>query len=270
MDGRFVEYEMNENISQREAILEAGKGGAVRAIGFDMDGVLFGTKMFEAVQEVGIGASLAYMWKTWHPPKRQHFFDSLRVPVLQRDTGGMNVVHAGVELPSILTGWQCGVQSGSEAEADIIAYYDSVECPLSLQEKTIYKRIAHLMLHPETFVSTRCPLERGQAIVKELAETQPNILLFGLSNWDVTSFSLLQCTYPEVFLNLKVVIVSGAVHACKPCAPMYEHMLEELRKFAGFEDLVFSEILFVDDEDANVKGAQAVGMQGLLYDDSKE
>jgi hypothetical protein len=182
----------------------------------------------------------------------------------------MSVVHQGVDLPSILTAWQCGATSGEQAEQDIIGYYDSDACPLVEAEKTLYKRIAHLMLHPETFVSTRCALERGHALVKDLSETSPNVLLFGLSNWDVTSFTLLKCSYTDFFLRLKVMIVSGAARAVKPFPQMYDYMLAELRRQPGFEDLNFSDILFVDDEEANIKGAQAMGMRGYLYDPAKE
>jgi hypothetical protein len=88
----------------------------MRAVGFDMDGVLFGTKMTAAVREVGVGASFWFVWKTWSLPTRTAFFDSLRVEVLRRDTNGMGVIHQGAELPSILTAWQCGFITGVQAE----------------------------------------------------------------------------------------------------------------------------------------------------------
>lgn len=91
------------------------------------------------------------------------------MPQLERDTGGMEVHHQGNALPSLLTAWQCGLVAGAQAEADIAAYYYSAECPLSPDEVSMFLNIAHLMLHPETFVSTRVPLVRGVELLEKVA-----------------------------------------------------------------------------------------------------
>ncbi len=94
----------------------------MRAVGFDMDGVLFGTSTYKSVKVIGLKALLRFMFHSHSFPKREVFFESLRK--LHFDTGGMSVVHQGVELPAILTAWQCGLVSGPDAEALIAKFYE--------------------------------------------------------------------------------------------------------------------------------------------------
>ena len=67
----------------------------VRCVGFDMDGVLFGTRRFHSFTQIGVHNALSYIWHTGGFPHRVAFFDSLRVPELERDTKGHDVEHQG-------------------------------------------------------------------------------------------------------------------------------------------------------------------------------
>ena len=55
-----------------------------------------------------------------------------------------------------------------------------------------------------------------------------------------------------------VIVVSSEVGVAKPDARAYQRVLEQLPTAAG-------ECLMIDDNPANVEGAQAVGMQALLF-----
>lgn len=57
------------------------------------------------------------------------------------------------------------------------------------------------------------------------------------------------------------VILSGDLGIVKPDAEIYEYMLVKLK-------LPASEVLFVDDRQVNVDGAEACGIDGLLFSDT--
>lgn len=101
-------------------------------------------------------------------------------------------------------------------------------------------------------------------------DQHPHALLFGLTNWDSTSFTLLKARYPELFARLAVVVVSGDVKAVKPHPRMFEMMLSALRQRPGFADVTYADVLLLDDELANVRGAAAVGMHTHLWNDKED
>ncbi len=240
----------------------------VRAVGFDMDGVLFSTDTWGTLKQIGWRPMAKFVWNTRKLPGREAFFESLRHPSLVRETGNMTVIHQGGELPSILTAWQCGLVSGPDAEHAICRFYDSEECTLSPSVKEMYKGVAHLMLHPPSFVASRKVLLKGFAILKALSEqSDPPLLLFGLSNWDRESFALLRRKFPEVFKYLRIVVISGDTKATKPSAMSFECLLRELRALDGFADLEPAEVVFLDDEKANVLRADSMGFRACVYVD---
>jgi FMN phosphatase YigB (HAD superfamily) len=70
-------------------------------------------------------------------------------------------------------------------------------------------------------------------------------------------------TYPreQIEALFHPIVISGEVRLRKPLAPIYQLTLERLGLPAG-------RVLFVDDAEPNVVGAQAVGMRGLLHTDA--
>jgi putative hydrolase of the HAD superfamily len=53
-------------------------------------------------------------------------------------------------------------------------------------------------------------------------------------------------------------VISSRVHYCKPEREIYEHLLKTY-------DLAAAETVFIDDVEANVRGARAVGMQAIQF-----
>ena len=94
----------------------------MKAVGFDMDGVLFGTSQWRSVRSIGFRPLASFVLRARAFPKREVFFESLRK--LHFETNGMSVVHQGVQLPSVLTAWQCGLVSGPDAEQAIANFYE--------------------------------------------------------------------------------------------------------------------------------------------------
>ncbi len=237
----------------------------VRAVGFDMDGVLFGTDMWNTLKLIGLRRMASFMWRTRGFPGREAFFESLRHPSLVRETNNMSVVHQGGELPTILTAWQCGLISGPDAERIIYDHYDSADCALSDTAKEMFKGVAHMMLHPASFVESRKVLLKGFALLKTLSKHEPPLLLFGLSNWDTESFALLRKKFAEVFQYLRIVVISGDTGVTKPSAASFERLLEKLRAIEGYADLEPAHIVFLDDEKANAERAKNMGFHAYQY-----
>lgn len=59
------------------------------------------------------------------------------------------------------------------------------------------------------------------------------------------------------------VVVSSDLHVVKPARPIYEYLLQKY-------DLRPEESLFVDDQLANVKGAELLGIHGFVFKDDYE
>lgn len=81
--------------------------------------------------------------------------------------------------------------------------------------------------------------------------------VFGLSNWSWETLSTIIDDYP-VIKELEGVVISGLEYVIKPQPEIYRLLLERYR-------LKADECVFIDDNLANVQGAEAVGMHGLLF-----
>lgn len=81
--------------------------------------------------------------------------------------------------------------------------------------------------------------------------------VFGLSNWSWETLSTIIDDYP-VIKELEGVVISGLEYVIKPQPEIYRLLLERYR-------LKADECVFIDDNLANVQGAEAVGIHGLLF-----
>ena len=93
------------------------------------------------------------------------------------------------------------------------------------------------------------------AIVAELRAK--GVPLYALSNWSAETFPVALVRYD--FLGwFEQIVISGEMGITKPDRRIFEHLL-------GLHGLHPTETLFIDDVQANVAGAEAVGIKGLLY-----
>ena len=85
--------------------------------------------------------------------------------------------------------------------------------------------------------------------------------LYAITNWNGDTFRATRNRFP--FLNLfRDIVVSGDEKMLKP-APEIFHLL------ARRNDIALTDSIFVDDSMKNVKGAEAVGMQGHHFTSPK-
>ncbi len=81
--------------------------------------------------------------------------------------------------------------------------------------------------------------------------------LFGLSNWSAETFVQIKEDFPALKL-LDGMVVSGYVKCLKPSPEIYRILLDRY-------SLQASDCVFIDDNAANVAGAEAVGIRGIRF-----
>lgn len=81
--------------------------------------------------------------------------------------------------------------------------------------------------------------------------------LFGLSNWSAETFVQIKEDFPALKL-LDGMVVSGYVKCLKPSPEIYRLLLDRY-------SLKASDCVFIDDNAANIAGAEAVGIHGILF-----
>ena len=81
--------------------------------------------------------------------------------------------------------------------------------------------------------------------------------LFGLSNWPAEKFSLVRPEY-EFLGWFKGIVISGEVGIAKPDPRIFQVLLAQVDRPAG-------ECLLIDDSQANIAAAQALGFQTIHF-----
>jgi 2-haloacid dehalogenase len=85
--------------------------------------------------------------------------------------------------------------------------------------------------------------------------------IWGLTNWSRELFPLVRNRYP-VFDLMDGIVVSGVERVIKPHPELYRILLDRY-------GLKAEECVFIDDNAANVAGAEAVGIRGILFEGEK-
>lgn len=111
-------------------------------------------------------------------------------------------------------------------------------------------------------VSLRGPIEGTVAILTELH--QAGVVLFGLTNWSAELFGEALDRYP--FLGLFAdIIVSGYEGVAKPDPEIFAILRRRLRDVG-----TLAEVVFVDDNPANVRAATQAGIDTIAFTDPTE
>lgn len=99
-------------------------------------------------------------------------------------------------------------------------------------------------------------IEPTVQILEELRGT--GVRLFALTNWSAETFPIARPRFP--FLEwFEGIVVSGEVRAAKPDERIFRHLVERF----GLEP---ASTVFIDDSEANVQAAAALGFRTLRYE----
>ena len=247
----------------------AAFGSQPKALLLDLGGIFFNYSMMAHAQTMGIGricAYIAYDWK--NPSKLQkiifevvHGADyQLNPPLTAARTT------RGIEFPPLLTAYQAGRISSEDALALARASFERMKAQshfVSDREAELVSKGISIMFDPKLPVSTYYSIKDGIQVLKELAALKDEngnrkYLLIGLSNWDKESFPLVKERFKDEFALFDDCVISGDMGTIKPNREIY---LETLRKHG----LAAQECIFIDDQEENIKAAQALGIGSILF-----
>jgi epoxide hydrolase-like predicted phosphatase len=142
------------------------------------------------------------------------------------------------------------LDTGELSTSEVI---DAIELKSSLKRE----EIAHIF---NLRTDMMFPLDNNVKLLPELKKQ--GYRLYFLSNFPSDIFEEIRSGY-YFFKYFDGGIISGEVKFSKPDPRIYEILLEKY-------SLVPGECLFIDDLEVNVKGAQSVGMKGLVTSGSAE
>lgn len=120
-------------------------------------------------------------------------------------------------------------------------------------EKEIRLFSAH---YPELIIGE---IEGMKTLLQQLK--QEGYKLYGLTNW-CTKVYLTMKEY-DIFQLLDGYVISSEVHFIKPEPEIYQCLFDKFQ-------LNPQECVFTDDKEVNIEGAQRVGMQGIVFRDTKQ
>ena len=231
----------------------------IKSIIFDVDGVLLRTKTRKGLIHLGIYNILRYIIKNRSIPTKAAAFKILaQIPSLNTT----QTYYHGTVLPPILADWQKGLLSNQELLKLSHDFLDSQfqEKKIRQAEYSLVKSLCTMMFTQERIAQTRSKMPRAAYQIAKIAAyaKEKGIQLYILSNWDKESFPLVQKKFPEIFIhfNPKNIMISGNVQLIKPSPEIFQYFLETYH-------LKPEECLFIDDEAANIKGAQYCGILTL-------
>ena len=238
---------------------------------FDLGYVLFAPSKFAISRHLGWGSCARYFLR------EQHKFEDLRHvfnQVLQHVPTSIPTFDvAGDEAGSCMSGIMCeqqaGIKTSQEALDEIAAtinHLDHENFFSSACERTLIERITKTVFDPVIFSQVMFPIKQGVELVKLLAAEKdadgtPRHELMILSNFSDEAFQLLYKKYPEIFKYFKPenIFISSRFKCfagLKPSPLLYQHVMAKTGATAH-------EIVFLDDQDRNCKGAQACGWTAI-------
>lgn len=116
---------------------------------------------------------------------------------------------------------------------------------------------AQLAVLMEELRESLTPMPDTVALLKDLARR--GIPLYGLTNMAVGTFQYLRERH-EFLSMFKGIVVSGAIRMVKPEPEIFSHLSAE-------HGIDYAEAVFVDDLEANVVAARALGIHAILFED---
>jgi HAD superfamily hydrolase (TIGR01509 family) len=229
----------------------------VKAVIYDLGGVLFSTDSLAASWQIGPLRFLHYPRALVHPQRAKlRFFEYLNYIVPHRKEQSPLYDADGSVLPQLMCDWLTGVES-SQTIKNLILSSTRLNKQFfnSKAERKFICAMATMIFTPETFIQTRKHSKAGLKFVKECK--QKGYKVYVLSNWDKESFALLMQRHKELFSLCDGYVISGDRGCAKPALTIYHHLLEQFH-------LNPTECLFIDDQKENIQAAQDVGMYTIL------
>jgi HAD superfamily hydrolase (TIGR01509 family) len=237
----------------------------VKALVFDLVGVLFYVDKFTALQKLGIWNILSYFLRNFSNPYDDilNYLDKMRqeVPGEFQD----RVKYKNYLLPQSMILWQRGNLSTQQTVEAIIAYLDNLDAEghfTAKEDKEMMTRLLNMMINPELLLDC---LKPDEAMIKfvECLKRDGTYKLYLLSNLDSEGYELFLKRYPEFIKLLDGTVFSGKTHFLKPFPEIFEYLLSTY-------NLTATECLFIDDQEENTSAAEELGFKTYLFQSAKK
>lgn len=229
---------------------------------FDLNGVLVKKHSITTLWQIGLWNLLGY-YKPWNA--EQYLFDFLDECEPRHDDAP-EAEHNGRQLPQIMCDWLMGtktcqeilqiVNTGIEENPEFF----KTHCPKKLIAGT-----TNFMFTPERFIKAITVHKKGYHLFEKCRNLhynsgQPVHRIFILSNWDAESFEHLKNkkVIGDMLAAADGVVISGAVGMMKPDPAIFEYLFNTYNIDPDNEFTVY-----IDDEYANIRAADALGKKQL-------
>jgi FMN phosphatase YigB (HAD superfamily) len=228
----------------------------------DLNGVLLDIDTKKALEEMGPTNIAQYMVKNAVSPlqvKHELLKKVYTIFNAIQKTGNTMNAHDpyGNRMPGLMCDWQRGLKTNAEVAQLVLHAIQHNSGWFSTEiEKKMVEQVIKKMLTPELLVSAITLVPEGLEYVKKCKQLGYRVM--ALSNWDAESFGLLLKKFPELFNLFDGVGVSGLTHAIKPDPKAYASLVTRKNKYHEI-------VIFIDDQEENVKAAKLVGLQAILY-----
>lgn len=211
----------------------------------DLGNVTVGTNTSEALRQMGLAQTMAYVGRHFCSP-RKPFFQYLKELVPHQEGLPMACDEEGNQLPQLMYDWLMSTKSCKEINKTIQDAL-SQDASLSYASKYVFSNLASMMFTPEEFIKTKKFYPEMIELLKEYKAKGHT--LYVCSNWDAESFALFEKQYPE-FINLfDGKIVSGEIHLMKPQAEFFNYAM-------AMHGMNAEQTALIDDQQENVQAAQ--------------
>lgn len=245
-------------------IIEKGSASKLRAIIFDIHGVLFEEDSVAFAKKIGLGAISSYTVSHWKNPVNtcldtlEHMSKDKKHATPQRFTLNDR------QMPRCIVDWQCGRKGYQEVHQELCSYWNCLNNKKyfkSTKEREITESVLRVALDPDTFTAVSKPMQSTLKLARELKSRGYKLYIAG--NMPKEPYDIMLKANPEIKQLFESIYVSSSLGMTKPNSQIFTHI-------AKAHKLNPAECLVIDDEMVNVTAAQEVGMQGLLFTSAKQ
>jgi glucose-1-phosphatase len=141
--------------------------------------------------------------------------------------------------------------------AEFIGLFDTAKItPVEFYARAV-ARLAARVSYEDFFAAYRDVFSLNQTALDVLKRLRGKCRLILLSNTDVVRFAFIKSGFPEILI-FDDYVLSFEVGIMKPNPEIYRHALRK----AGVSG---QEAVLIDDLEENIRGAEAVGLEGIVY-----
>lgn len=220
---------------------------------FDLGGVLVNLSSFAMAKQVGL-LKMLYCTLAMRYNPRDLFFKALDEVDLP-DVENNNVRdETGRLLPKAMLHWFRGTASSVEIQHSVDRLIENNLKAYNSAEKRFITSVTRSVFDPKTLACTVSFDKEGLAFVLDCIKQGHKVYV--LSNWDAESFDYVRSKYADIFELFDGAVVSGHAGVAKPDPAIFYHLLDSYQ-------LDPNNTVFIDDQDENLKSAEALGMHGI-------